>query len=133
MRRADGAQVTATVAPYSDMLHEYGSQHRWDEAVGVCRFVEDRGCWCALASMALEASNLDVAEISLAALREAARGTTPIANMGAKERADTLNHKRAPGKSPVSGGAEKKIPPARPTVFAVPVPATPTRRAATPT
>ena len=70
MRRADGAQVTATVAPYSDMLHEYGSQHRWDEAVGVCRFVEDRGCWCALASMALEASNLDVAEISLAALRE---------------------------------------------------------------
>ena len=70
VRRADGAQVTATVAPYSDMLHEYGSQHRWDEAVGVCRFVEDRGCWCALASMALEASNLDVAEISLAALRE---------------------------------------------------------------
>jgi histone deacetylase 6 len=59
------------------------------------------------------------------ALREAARGTTPAR---AKERAD---EKRAPGKSPVSGGAEKT--PARPTVFAVPVPATPTRRAATPT
>ena len=69
-------------------------------------------CWPVLRSPA----HVDV-------LREAARGTTPIANMGAKERAD--NPKRAPGKSPVSGGAEKT--PARPTVFAVPVPATPTR------
>ena len=66
------------------------------------------------------------------ALREAARGTTPIANMGAKERADEKTKPRAPGKSPVSGFSAEKTP-ARPTVFAVPVPATPTRRAATPT
>ena len=71
-------------------------------------------CWPVLRSPA----HVDV-------LREAARGTTPG---GAKERAD---EKRVPGKSPVSGGVEKT--PARPTVFAVPVPATPTRRAATPT
>ena len=63
-------------------------------------------------------------------LREAARGTTP-GEPRAKERAD---EKRAllEKRSPVSDKISEK-PSARPTVFAVPVPATPTRRAATPT
>ena len=62
-------------------------------------------------------------------LREAARGTTPG---GAKERAD---EKRAllEKKSSSFRDETSEKPLAHPTVFAVPVPATPTRRAATPT
>lgn len=70
VRRADGALVTTVIAPYAPMLYDFASSARWDEATRLCRFVEDDACWAMLAAMAVEARNLDVAELSLAALKE---------------------------------------------------------------
>ncbi|KAH8054388.1 hypothetical protein JL721_10512 [Aureococcus anophagefferens] len=70
VRRADGAVVSAAVAPYAALLYTFGAAARWDESMRLCRFVEDEGCWCMLAAMAINARNLDVAEIALAAVEE---------------------------------------------------------------
>jgi len=70
VRRADGAVVSAAVAPYAALLYTFGAAARWDESMRLCRFVEDEGCWCTLAAMAINARNLDVAEIALAAVEE---------------------------------------------------------------
>ncbi|KAJ1457066.1 WD40-repeat-containing domain protein [Pelagophyceae sp. CCMP2097] len=68
VRRADGALITVAVQPYAALLYDFASAQRWDEATRLCRFVDDSACWAMLAAMAVDGTNLDVAELALAAL-----------------------------------------------------------------
>ncbi|KAJ8598728.1 hypothetical protein CTAYLR_010223 [Chrysophaeum taylorii] len=68
-RRADGPLVTATVSPHPAALFGFASTGRWNEALRLCQFVEDEPCWAMMAAMAINDRNLDVAEISFAALK----------------------------------------------------------------
>lgn len=59
-------------------LNELVQAGQWEQSVRLCRFVKDRVLWANLAVMALEARELDSAEIAYAALDEVSRGARPL-------------------------------------------------------
>ncbi|KAK9814722.1 hypothetical protein WJX72_010508 [[Myrmecia] bisecta] len=70
LRRSDGAEVAAGVPPYPLMLHQLVAQNQWDRAVRLCRFVKDGLLWACLAAMAVDAAELNTAEVAFAACEE---------------------------------------------------------------
>ncbi|CAN0442801.1 unnamed protein product, partial [Hapterophycus canaliculatus] len=72
VRRADGALLSAAVAPYPAMLYASVRGQRWEEAVRLCRWrlVQSRELWASTACMALNGKNLELAEEALAAIQE---------------------------------------------------------------
>lgn len=52
------------------MLYELVEKKTWDAAVRLCRFVKDHSLWTCLAAMAIKASELNIAEVALAAIHE---------------------------------------------------------------
>lgn len=72
VRRADGALLTAQISPYPLMLHALvgAAPPRWDEAQKLCRHAKDDRLWAVLAATAVQANNLDAAEIAFAAIKE---------------------------------------------------------------
>ncbi|CAM9682340.1 unnamed protein product [Pylaiella littoralis] len=70
VRRADGALLSAAIAPYPAMLYASVRGQRWEEAVRLCRLVQSRELWACMACMALNGMNLQLAEEALAAIQE---------------------------------------------------------------
>ncbi|CAB1104304.1 unnamed protein product [Ectocarpus sp. CCAP 1310/34] len=74
VRRADGALLSAAVAPYPAMLYASVRGQRWEEAVRLCRhvsvLVQSRELWACMGCMALNGKNLQLAEEALAAIQE---------------------------------------------------------------
>jgi intraflagellar transport protein 80 len=76
VRRDDGAVITVSVCRNGRLfpaLRERatgfaGGDPRWDEAIRVCRFAKDSRLWACLATYAVEASELETAQIAYAAL-----------------------------------------------------------------
>ncbi|CBN75053.1 conserved unknown protein [Ectocarpus siliculosus] len=68
VRRADGALLSAAVAPYPAMLYASVRGQRWEEAVRLCR--RSRELWACMGCMALNGKNLQLAEEALAAIQE---------------------------------------------------------------
>ncbi|CAN0397189.1 unnamed protein product, partial [Ectocarpus sp. 8 AP-2014] len=68
VRRADGALLSAAVAPYPAMLYASVWGQRWEEAVRLCR--RSRELWACMSCMALNGKNLQLAEEALAAIQE---------------------------------------------------------------
>ncbi len=68
VRRGDGAAVHASVSVNTPLLYGLVRGSRWEHAVRLCRQAKERPLWAALAAMALNASQLDTAEIALASL-----------------------------------------------------------------
>jgi len=70
IRRSEGSLVTTGITPYPSILLEYVSGGKWDDAVRLCRFVKDESLWACLAGMATYAKQLEIAEVSYAAIDE---------------------------------------------------------------
>jgi intraflagellar transport protein 80 len=70
VRRTDGARVATGVSPYPLMLFAATLRGDWENAVRLCRFVKDVTLWATLACMALDADQLDTAEVACAAIHE---------------------------------------------------------------
>ena len=62
--------MTTGITPYPSILLEYVSGGKWDDAVRLCRFVKDESLWACLAGMATYAKQLEIAEVSYAAIDE---------------------------------------------------------------
>eukprot|EP00163_Fabomonas_tropica_P033271 TRINITY_DN8656_c0_g1_i1.p1 TRINITY_DN8656_c0_g1~~TRINITY_DN8656_c0_g1_i1.p1 ORF type:complete len:654 (+),score=157.92 TRINITY_DN8656_c0_g1_i1:218-2179(+) len=69
-RRTDGALVSASVSPYPAILYEHSDKGEWDHAVRLCRFVKDKSLWAVLAAIAVNANELNTAEVAFAAIDE---------------------------------------------------------------
>ena len=70
IRRADGSLQSASMSPYPSMLYRLASENSWARCARLARSVgrDDRVLWAMLAAMSIQASQLDTAEIALAAL-----------------------------------------------------------------
>ncbi|KAJ4459892.1 putative intraflagellar transport protein 80 [Paratrimastix pyriformis] len=69
-RNSDGVVQWISLPPWGKSLNDLVGQAQWEQAVRLCRFVKDRTLWANLAVMALEARELDSAEVAYAALDE---------------------------------------------------------------
>mmetsp|Transcript_28907 Transcript_28907/g.81402 ORF Transcript_28907/g.81402 Transcript_28907/m.81402 type:complete len:781 (+) Transcript_28907:949-3291(+) len=70
IRRSDGARVTSVTAPHPLMLHRHASAGEWEKATRLCRFVKDPALWGCLAAMAINAGELNTAEVAYSAMEE---------------------------------------------------------------
>jgi intraflagellar transport protein 80 len=70
VRRADGASMTAHASPYPAQLHALCSQAQFAKAVRLCRTVNEPAIWACCAALALAGSDLENAELCLAAIDE---------------------------------------------------------------
>jgi len=70
VQRSDGALVSSSVSPYPEMMYEHALKNDWSKAVRLCRFVRDQALWACLAAMAINARDLNTAEIAYAAIEE---------------------------------------------------------------
>mmetsp|Transcript_43977 Transcript_43977/g.71548 ORF Transcript_43977/g.71548 Transcript_43977/m.71548 type:complete len:763 (+) Transcript_43977:114-2402(+) len=70
IRRMDGAIVTTNVSAYPSLLYEVVDRADWDHAIRLCRFVKDPVVWSCLAAMAMNAKELNTAEVAYAAIDE---------------------------------------------------------------
>lgn len=70
IRRADGSTQSSSMSPYPSMMYRLASENSWSRCARLARFVgkEDRILWAMLAAMAIQAAQLDTAEVALAAL-----------------------------------------------------------------
>lgn len=73
VRRADGPLLTAAVSPFPAPLVAFASIGRWQESLRLCDFVQDDPCWAILATFAVEANNIFIAEVSFARLKLVAK------------------------------------------------------------
>merc|ERR1719487_3100871 len=70
IRKADGADLAMTFAPYAIVLHQKVEKGLWDQAIRLCRYVKSPELWAALGSMAIQSRELNTVEIALAAIEE---------------------------------------------------------------
>mmetsp|Transcript_10313 Transcript_10313/g.18966 ORF Transcript_10313/g.18966 Transcript_10313/m.18966 type:complete len:783 (+) Transcript_10313:217-2565(+) len=73
IREQTGALVASGVSHYPALLHELINQRKWEDAIRLCRFVDQRYLWAVLAGKALDKCHLDSAEIGLASLQNVAK------------------------------------------------------------
>ncbi|CAH0390295.1 unnamed protein product [Bemisia tabaci] len=71
VRRYDGALVFSAVTPFISMLHSHAATGSWDDALRLCRIAADDTVWACLATMAVHARQLNVAEEAYAAIDQA--------------------------------------------------------------
>uniref|UniRef100_A0A061RJ59 Intraflagellar transport protein 80-like n=1 Tax=Tetraselmis sp. GSL018 TaxID=582737 RepID=A0A061RJ59_9CHLO len=70
VRRSDGARLACAVAPQPILLHRHVSAGEWAKATRLCRHVKDPALWACLAAMAVNAGELNTAEVAYSALEE---------------------------------------------------------------
>lgn len=70
VRRIDGALITSNVNSHVGLLYKHVLSNSWDKAIRLCRFVKDNSLWGCLAAMAIEAKDLNTAEVAYAAVEE---------------------------------------------------------------
>jgi intraflagellar transport protein 80 len=68
IRREDGALIMANILPYPIALKKYAAKLQWDRCSKLCRLVNDATLWAVFAVCALQAQELDHAEVALAAI-----------------------------------------------------------------
>jgi len=69
-RRMDGSKITRHISPYPPMLYGFVKKKQWEVAIRLCRFVNSKPMWAALAGLAIAERQLDAAEIALATIGE---------------------------------------------------------------
>lgn len=71
---SDGSKVATFISPMVQILHSYVAKRKWSEALRMCRYArnlpESWKLWAALAGMALQSRNLEVAEIAYSAINK---------------------------------------------------------------
>ncbi|EFJ21330.1 hypothetical protein SELMODRAFT_107193, partial [Selaginella moellendorffii] len=70
LRRTDGAIVSSYICPYPFVLFQHVNSRQWEYAAQLCRFVKEDLLWACLATMAVDAQELNIAEEAYAALDE---------------------------------------------------------------
>lgn len=70
MRRGDGSVIYTLISPYPSFLHDYIKAQNWEDAMRLCRFVQDPAMWACLAAMSVGAGQIQTAEVSYAAIKE---------------------------------------------------------------
>ena len=70
VRRSDGARTMTLAAPHPLLLHRHASANEWDKATRLCRFVKEPALWGCLAAMAINAGELNTAEVAYGAMEE---------------------------------------------------------------
>ena len=73
VQSGDGAFILVTVSPFLPALAQHTAANAWPAALRLARFVNKRPLWAALASQAIAAGALQVAEEAVAALEDAAK------------------------------------------------------------
>jgi len=74
VRKQDGSIVSSSVSRYPALLHQLVvEQRKWEDAIRLCRFVNQKFLWAILAGMAIKLTHLDTAEIALAATEHVAK------------------------------------------------------------
>ncbi|CAG9464610.1 unnamed protein product [Pedinophyceae sp. YPF-701] len=68
VRRQNGVNIAVGVPPFAGKLYALVGARQWHEATRLARFANDRAMWAVLASLALEARELNVAEAAFAGL-----------------------------------------------------------------
>jgi intraflagellar transport protein 80 len=71
VRRADGSVQSASMSPYPALMYKFASENSWTRCTRLARFVareEGKVLWAMLACMALQAAQLDTAEVALASI-----------------------------------------------------------------
>merc|ERR1712226_254439 len=69
-RRMDGSKITRHISPYPPLLYRFVNRKQWETAIRLCRFVNHKPMWAALAGLAIAGRQLDAAEVGLAAIEE---------------------------------------------------------------
>ncbi|RYY34017.1 hypothetical protein EON62_03670 [archaeon] len=67
--KADGSLLHITTSYYAPILYEAVAGGKWEAALRLARFVKHDALWSALAILALNARNLNAAEVALAAVK----------------------------------------------------------------
>eukprot|EP00823_Brevimastigomonas_motovehiculus_P003575 TRINITY_DN219_c0_g1_i2.p1 TRINITY_DN219_c0_g1~~TRINITY_DN219_c0_g1_i2.p1 ORF type:complete len:780 (+),score=268.94 TRINITY_DN219_c0_g1_i2:53-2392(+) len=75
LRRADGTLICRALSPFPSALHRFAQQGQFARALRLCRLIKDEALWACLAVLALQANQLDTAEVALAAIDEADKVT----------------------------------------------------------
>eukprot|EP00033_Pygsuia_biforma_P003426 GCRY01003755.1.p1 GENE.GCRY01003755.1~~GCRY01003755.1.p1 ORF type:complete len:862 (+),score=264.97 GCRY01003755.1:209-2794(+) len=70
LRKNDGSLMHTTISTDAFLLYRYTRQSDWDQATRLCRMAKEPLLWATLASIALDAKELNTAEIALAAVEE---------------------------------------------------------------
>jgi len=70
LRRGDGARLAVAQPPHPLLLFRHAAAGEWGAAIRLCRFVRDRPLWGCLAAMAINAGELNTAEVAYSALDE---------------------------------------------------------------
>ncbi|PAV78488.1 hypothetical protein WR25_09547 isoform B [Diploscapter pachys] len=70
IRRSDGSIIPTAIPAYGAALLNDISQSKWDQAIRICRHVNDDCLWAILAGLAIFHKNLYASEIAYAALDE---------------------------------------------------------------
>lgn len=73
VREHTGALSSLSTSRYPSLLLDLVRQRKWEDAIRLCRFVEQRFLWALLAAKALDKCHLDSAEIGLASLQNVAK------------------------------------------------------------
>ena len=69
IRRADGSILSTSMSPYPSLLYSFARDNSWIRCTRLCRSVrDDKTLWAMLAVMAIQAAQLDTAEIALASI-----------------------------------------------------------------
>lgn len=69
IRRSDGSLIDIPISPFPAMLHKYIQDNKWNDALSLCRSVNDRILWGCLAAFASQ-SNSDLLETAEEAYAE---------------------------------------------------------------
>jgi len=73
-RDSRGSILTYAISKYPAILHDLVVvNNKWDEAIRLCRFVEEKFLWALLAGLAIKLYHLDSAEVALAATDNVAK------------------------------------------------------------
>ncbi|GMR32599.1 hypothetical protein PMAYCL1PPCAC_02794 [Pristionchus mayeri] len=70
LRRSDGSLLPSAFSPFPAALLAHLEESKWDNAIRLCRHMNDDALWAMLAGMAMQARNIYAAEIAYGSLEE---------------------------------------------------------------
>ncbi|CAD6189090.1 unnamed protein product [Caenorhabditis auriculariae] len=70
LRRSDGSMIPLACTPFAGALINLATSSKWDQAISLCRLINEDFLWAMLAGLATINKNLFATEIAFAALEE---------------------------------------------------------------
>ncbi|GMT04173.1 hypothetical protein PENTCL1PPCAC_26347, partial [Pristionchus entomophagus] len=70
LRRSDGSLLPSAFSPFPAALLAQLEESKWDNAIRLCRHMNDDSLWAMLAGLAMQAKNIYTAEIAFGSLDE---------------------------------------------------------------